>query len=86
MAKSKVELKSLLMSVKEESEKTDLKLNITKKPKIMAYGPITLWQIEGKKVEAVTDFLSLGSKIIADMTAGKKLKDACYLEGKLRQT
>ena len=85
MAKSKVELKSLLMSVKEESEKTDLKLNI-QKTKIMASNPNASWQIEGEKVEAVTDFLSLGSKIIADMTAGKKLKDACYLEGKLLQT
>ena len=85
MAESEEEVKSLLMSVKEESEKTDLKLNI-QKTKIMASSPNASWQIEGEKVEAVTDFLSLGSKIIADMTAGKKLKDACYLEGKLRQT
>ena len=66
MAESEKELKSPFMKVKEKSEKGSLKLNITKKPKIMAYGPITLWQIEGKKVEAVTDFLSLGSRITAD--------------------
>ena len=65
MAESENELKSLLMRVKEKSEKGSLKLSI-KKTKIVAYGPITLWQIEGKKVEAVTDFLSLGSRITAD--------------------
>ena len=65
MEKSKEELKSLLMKVKEESVKVGLKLNI-QKTKIMASGPITSWQIEGEKVEAVTDFLSLGSKITAD--------------------
>ena len=65
MAESENELKSLLMRVKEKSEKGSLKLSI-KKTKIVAYGPITLWQIEGKKVEAVTDFLSLGSWITAD--------------------
>ena len=65
MAESEEELKNLLMRVKEESEKTGLKLNI-KKTKIMASGPITSWQIEGEKVEAVTDFLFLGSKITAD--------------------
>ena len=64
MAESE-ELKSLLRKVKEVNEKVGLKLNI-QKTKIMAYGPITLWQIEGKKVEAVTDFLSLGSRITAD--------------------
>ena len=84
MAESEEELKSLLR-VKGESERAGLKLSI-KKTKIVASSHITSWQIEGEKVEAVTDFLSLGSKIIADMTAGKKLKDACYLEGKLRQT
>ena len=62
MAKSEEKLKSLLMRVKEESERTSLKLNI-KKTKIMASGPITSWQIEGEKVEIVTDFLFLGSKI-----------------------
>ena len=63
--KSEEELKSLLMKVKEESEKTGLKLNI-QKTNIMAFSPITLWQIEWEKVEAVTDFLFLGSKIMAD--------------------
>ena len=65
MAKSEEELKSLLMRVKEESERAGLKLNI-KKSKIMESGPITSWQIEGEKVEVVTDFLFLGSKITAD--------------------
>ena len=65
IAESEEELKSLLMRVKEESEKADLKLNI-QKTKIMASGPITSWQIEGEKVETVTDFLFLGSKITVD--------------------
>ena len=65
MAESEEELKSLLMKVKEESGKSGLKLNM-QKTKIMASGPITSWQIEGEKVEAVTDFLFLGSKITAD--------------------
>ena len=65
MAESEEELKSLLMRVKEESERAGLRVNI-KKPRIMASGPITSWQIEGEKVEAVTDFLFLGSKITAD--------------------
>ena len=65
MAESEKELKSLLMSVKEESEKAGLKLSI-KKIKIMASGSITSWQIQGEKVEAVTDFLFLGCKITAD--------------------
>ena len=65
MAESKEELKSLLMKVKEESEKTGLRLNI-KKTKIMASGSITSWKIEGEKVEAVTDFIFLGSKISTD--------------------
>ena len=65
MAESKEELKSPLMKVKEESEKVGLKLNI-QKAKIMASGPITSWQIEGKNLEAVTDFLFLGSKITVD--------------------
>ena len=65
MAESKGEIKSLLMKVKEESERAILKLNI-KKVKIMASGPITSWQIEGEKVELVTDFPFLGSKITAD--------------------
>ena len=65
MAENAEELKNLLMRVKEESEKASLKLNI-KKTTIMVSGPITSWQIEGIKVEAVTDFLSLGSKITVD--------------------
>ena len=65
MAESEEELKSLLMRVKEESEKAGLKLNI-QKTKIMASGPITSWQTEGEKVEVVTDFLFLGSKITED--------------------
>ena len=65
MAESEKELKSLLMKVKEESEKVGLKLNI-QKTKIMASGPITSWQIDGEIMETVTDFIVLGSKIIAD--------------------
>ena len=65
MAESREELKSLLMRVKEESERAGLKLNINK-TKIMASGPITSWQIEGEKVDVVTDFLFLGSKITVD--------------------
>ena len=72
MAESEEELKSLPMKVKEESEKVGLKLNI-QKTKIMASGPITSWQIDGKTVEKVTDVIFLGSKI----TAAMKLKDAC---------
>ena len=78
MAESKEELKSLLMKVKEESEKVGLKLNI-QKTKIMSSGPITSWQIDGETVETVANFIFLGSKIIAAM----KLKDAYSLEGKL---
>ena len=73
MAESEEELKSLLMKVKEKSEKSGLKLNI-KKTKIMASGPITSWQIEGKKVEAVTDFILLGSKITVDGDFSQKIK------------
>ena len=76
MAECKEELKSLLMKVKEESEKVGLKLNI-QKTKTMASGPITSWQIYGEIVETVTDFIFLGSKITADG------KDACSLEEKL---
>ena len=65
MGESKEELKNLSIKVKEESGKVSIKLNI-KKTKIMASGPITLWQIEGKKVKAMTDFVFLGSKITAD--------------------
>ena len=71
------------MKVKEESEKAGLKLNI-QKMKITASGPITSWQTEGGKVEAVTDFLFLGSKITSIMVIeAMKLKDAYFLEGKL---
>jgi len=71
-----------LIRVKEESEKAGLKLNI-KKTKIVASGPITSWQIEGEKVEAVTDILFLGSKITADGTPAMKLEDHSFLAGKL---
>ena len=65
MAESEEELKSLLMKVKEESEKVGLKVNI-QKTKIMASGPITPWEIDGETMETVTDFISLGSEITAD--------------------
>ena len=73
MAETEGQLKSLLMSVNEESEKAGLKLNI-QKTKIMIFGPITSWQIEGEKVEAVTDFITLGSKITADGDCSQKIK------------
>ena len=83
MAESEEELKSLLMKVKEESEKAGLKLNI-QKMKIMASSPITSWEIDGKTVETVSDFIFWGSKITADGdTAAMKLKDAYSLEQKL---
>ena len=78
MAESEEELKSLLMKVKEESEKAGLKLNI-QKTKIMASGPITSLQIDG---ETVADFIFLGSKILQMVTAAMKLKDTCSLEEK----
>ena len=78
IAESKEELKSLLMKVKEESEKVGLKLNI-QKTKIMASGPITSWQIDG---ETVTDFIFLAPKSLQMVTAAMKLKDACSLEKK----
>ena len=81
MAQSEEELKSLLMKVKEESDKAGLKLNI-QKTKIMASGPITSWQIDGEKVRTVTNFIFLGSKITAD-GAAMKLKHAFSLEEKL---
>ena len=80
MAEIDEELKSLLMKVKEESEKVGLKLNI-QKTKIMASGPITSWEIDGKTMKIESDFIFLGSKITAD--GGMKLKDACSLEEKL---
>ena len=70
------------MKMKEESEKVGLKINI-QKTKTMASGPITSWQIDGEKVETVTDFIFLGSKITADVTATRKLKDVYSLDGKL---
>ena len=82
MAESEEEIKSLLMKVKEESEKVGLKLNI-QKTKIMAYGPITSWQIDGETVETVADFIFGVPKSLQMVTAAMKLKDACSLEGKL---
>ena len=82
MAESEEELKSLLMKVKEETEKVGLKLNI-QKTKIMASDPITSWQIDG---ETVADFIFLGSKITAEVTEAMKLKDAYSLEGNLWPT
>ena len=82
MAESEEELKSVLMKVKEESEKVGLNLNIQKN-KIMASGPITSWQIDGETLETVADFIFLGSKITADVIAAMKLKYTCSLEGKL---
>ena len=73
MAEGEEELKSLLMQVKEESEKTDLKVNI-QKMEIMASGPITSWQIDGESVETVTDFIFLGSKITADGDCSHDIK------------
>ena len=78
MAESEEELKNLLMKVKEESEKDGLKFNI-QKTTIRAFSPITSWQIDGEKVETLTDFIFLGSKI----TAATKLKEAFSLEEKL---
>ena len=85
MAESEEELKSLLMKVKEESEKVDLKLNI-QKTKIIASDSITSWQIEGETMETVKDFIFLGSKITADGDWSHEiLKDTCSLEEKLWQ-
>ena len=82
MAESEDELKSLLIKLKEESEKSGLKLNI-QNTKIMASGLITSWQIDGETEETVTDFIFLGSKSLWMMTAATKLKDTCSLKGKL---
>ena len=84
MAESKEELKSLLMQVKEESEKVGLKLNI-QKTKIIASGPITSWEIDGETVETVSDFIFLGSKITADGDCSHGIKRRS-LEGKLWPT
>ena len=80
MAESEEELKSLLMRMKEESQKADLKLNI-QKTKIMASSPIASWQTEGEKVEAVTDFTFLGSKITVDSDCSHEIK-RCLLSGR----
>ena len=81
MAESEEELKSLLMKVKEESEKAGLKLNI-QKMKIMASSPITLWQIDGETMETVTEFISLGSKITADGDYSHEIKRSLFLRRK----
>ena len=85
MAESEEELKSLLMKVKEESEKVGLKFNI-QKIKIMASGPITSWEIDVETVKTVSDFIFWGSKTTADVIAAMKLKDTYSLEGKLWPT
>ena len=85
MAESEEELKSLLIKVKEESEKVGLKLNI-QKTKIMASGPITSWQIDGETVETVADFIFGAPKSLQMVIAAMKLKDVYSLEGKLWPT
>ena len=85
MAESEEELKSLLMTVKEESEKVGLKLS-SQKTKIMASGPVTSWHIDGETMEAVTDFISWAPKSLQMVTAAMKLKDDYSLEGKLWST
>ena len=85
MAESEEELKSLLMKVKEESEKPGLKLSI-QKTKIMASGPIPSWQIDGETMETVTDFIFWAPKSLQMVTAAMKLKDAYSLERKLWPT
>ena len=82
MAESKEELKSLLMKVKEESEKVSLKVNI-QKTKIMASGPITSWQIDRETVETVSDFIFLGSKIAADCDCSHEIKRRLLLGRKV---
>ena len=84
MAESEEELKSFLMKVKEESEKVGSKLNI-QRTKIMASGPITSWQIDGKTMETVTDFILLGSKITADGDCSHEIK-RCWLLGRKAMT
>ena len=82
MAESKEEFKSLLMKVKEKSEKGGLKLNI-QKTKIMASGPVTSWEIDGETSETVTNFIFWAPKSLQMVIAAMKLKDAYFLEGKL---
>ena len=83
MAGSKEELKNLLMKVKEENEKFGIKLNF-QKAKIMAFGPITSWQIDGERVETVSDFIFLGSKITADGDCSHEIKRCLLLGRKVR--
>ena len=85
MAESKEELKSLLMKVKEESEKVGLEVNI-QKTKIMTSGPIISWQIDGETMKTVTNFILVGSKISTDGDCSHEIKDACPLEEKLWTT
>ena len=85
IAESEEELKSLLMKVKEESEKVGLKLNI-QKTKIMASGPIISWEVDGETVEAVSDFIFWAPKSLQMVTAAMKLKDVCPLEEKSSPT
>ena len=85
MAESEEELKSLLMKLKEESEKVGLKLNI-EKTKIMASGPITSWEVDGERVETVSDFIFWGSKITADGDCSLEVKRCFLLEGKFWPT
>ena len=85
MAEIEEELKNLLLKVKEESKKADLKLNI-QKTKIMASSPITSWQIDGETMETVTDFISWALESLQMVTAAMKLKDAYSLEEKLWPT
>ena len=82
MAESEEELKSLLMKVKEESEKVGLKLDV-QKTKTMASSPITSWEIEGETVETVSDFIFWAPKSLQMVTAAMKLKDIYFLDGKL---
>ena len=84
MVESEEELKSFLMKKKEESEKSDLKLNI-QKTKIIASGPITSWQMDGRELETVTDFIFLGSKITADGDCSHEIK-RCFLLGRKAMT
>ena len=85
MTESKEELKSLLMKLKEESEKVDLKLNI-QKTKMMASGPVTSWQIDGETTETVRDFIFLGSKITADADCSHEIKRRLLVGRKLWPT
>ena len=85
MAESEEELKSLLMKVEEESEKVGLKLNV-QKTKIMASGPITSWEIDGERVETVSDYIFWAPKSLQMVTSAMKLKDTYSLEGKLWPT